>query len=125
MSEGSQRVLLAEDDELNQQVALDMLEMLGCDVVVVGDGQEALDACQEQSFSLIFMDCNMPKLSGWEAAGAIRKLPVDKNGDTTIIAMTGMDQSEKQACLDAGMNDILTKPYHLADLKSVLGRYLA
>ena len=124
MVESNHCVLLAEDNEMNQQVAWNMLEMLGCEVVVVSDGQEAVDACKQQQFAMIFMDCNMPKLSGWQAAEAIRQLPSDQNAETVIVAMTGLDQGEKQACLDAGMNDILTKPYRIADVKAVLGRYL-
>jgi signal transduction histidine kinase/ligand-binding sensor domain-containing protein/DNA-binding response OmpR family regulator len=123
-SRPGQRILVAEDDPANQQVAQRALERLGLMVDVVGDGKSALDACQREAYSLIFMDVQMPVLDGIEATRAIRRLS-GRGGAVPIIALTGLPTpEEKLHCLDAGMDDLLAKPFRLDDLRIMVERWL-
>jgi PAS domain S-box-containing protein len=117
------RVLIAEDNEVNQLVAQRSLESLGCIVDIVGDGLEALDALATSSYDLVFMDCQMPRMDGFEATAAIRQAPVQP--DIPIIAMTAnaMPQ-DRERCLAAGMDDYITKPLSSTALPDMLARWL-
>jgi two-component system, sensor histidine kinase and response regulator len=103
------RVLLAEDNALNQEVALDLLTHAGLQVDLARDGQEALELALETPYDLILMDLQMPRLDGLQATRAIRQWP--GHADTPILAMTANAYEEdRQACLAAGMNDHIPKP---------------
>ncbi|WP_413287612.1 ATP-binding protein [Bdellovibrio sp. HCB337] len=118
------RVLLVEDNPINQKIALLMLEKIGCNVDVAANGIEALKALQLFSYDLIFMDCQMPEMDGYEATRRIRKLqkPIS---DIPIIALTANAFKEDQTkCIDAGMNDFVTKPVESSTLESKLNRYI-
>jgi len=118
------RVLLVEDNPINQKIALLMLEKIGCNVDVAANGIEALKALQLFSYDLIFMDCQMPEMDGYEATRRIRKLskPIC---DIPIIALTANAFKEDQTkCIEAGMNDFVTKPVESSTLESKLGRYI-
>jgi two-component system, sensor histidine kinase and response regulator len=118
------RVLLVEDNPINQKIALLMLEKIGCNVDVAANGIEALKALQLFSYDLIFMDCQMPEMDGYEATRRIRKLskPIS---DIPIIALTANAFKEDQTkCIEAGMNDFVTKPVESSTLESKLKRYL-
>jgi signal transduction histidine kinase/DNA-binding response OmpR family regulator/HPt (histidine-containing phosphotransfer) domain-containing protein len=117
------RVLLADDNEVNQAVATEMLEELGVDVVTVKDGAEAVAAVKHERFDLVFMDCQMPVLDGYAATAAIREL--EGNARRTVIvaltahAMTG----DRETALEAGMDDYLVKPVTVKALTGALDRW--
>jgi len=103
------RLLLVEDEPINQEVARDMLEEIGWQVDVAGDGREALERVTHTAYNLILMDMQMPVMSGVEATRAIRQIPGRQS--VPILAMTANAFSDdREACLAAGMNDFLTKP---------------
>ncbi len=112
------RILVAEDNEANRLVASIMFGKLGCETVIVNDGEEALEALVDREYDVIFMDCHMPVLDGFEATRMIRKLERPPQ-HRTIIAMTANAlQGEKERCLESGMDDFLTKPVMLEELAS-------
>jgi CheY-like chemotaxis protein len=117
------RVLLAEDNAVNQRVAVRMLERLGCRVDVAGNGLEALDLAGRLPYDIIFLDCQMPELDGYGAARAIREREAGRPR-VPIIALTAnaMD-GDREECLAAGMDDYLSKPVVMASLASTLRRY--
>ena len=117
------RVLLAEDNPVNQRVALVMLKKYGCDCEVVADGNEAIDAMQKKSFDLVLMDYHMPNLDGPDAARQIRE---GEDGERTpIVALTANARDQdRQTCFEAGMDDFLSKPVSFVRLGDVLQRWL-
>jgi signal transduction histidine kinase/CheY-like chemotaxis protein len=116
------RILLVEDNSVNQKVGLLMLERLGYRADVAGNGIEALMALRRQPYDLILMDLQMPEMDGLEAARRIRKeFPSDRQ--PRIVAMTASVRQEQQdACRAAGMGDFLAKPFGILDLRAVLLR---
>ncbi|MBI4892206.1 MAG: response regulator [Acidobacteria bacterium] len=111
------RVLLAEDNPVNQRIAEKLLTRSECCVTTVANGREALEALRRQEFDAIFMDCQMPEMNGLEAAVEIRKLGLE----VPIIALTASAMpEEKEKCLAADMDDFLTKPIDLGELDRVL-----
>jgi len=118
-------ILLAEDNIVNQELAQELLEELGCAVKSVDNGQAVLDILAgEISFDAIFLDCQMPVLDGYTTAAEIRR---GKNGHskTPIIALTAHAlQGTKDRCLAVGMNDYLCKPLDPSRLRETLGRWL-
>ncbi|HUI63368.1 MAG TPA: PAS domain S-box protein [Bacteroidota bacterium] len=118
-----QRVLVAEDNQINQRVALRMLEKLGCRAEVVGNGKEAVHAVRTVPYDMVFMDCQMPELDGFEATRLIRTLP-GKAHRTIIVAMTANAlQGDRERCLAAGMNDYLPKPVTQEALETALEKW--
>lgn len=118
------RILLVEDNAINQEVASTYLSQLGCDVVVAGDGLEAIDLLNKDCFDLIFMDCQMPRMDGYETARKIRKQE-EGHEPNIIIALTAhVTSHDRQKCLDAGMNDYMGKPYRQEELLNTLGSWL-
>jgi two-component system sensor histidine kinase/response regulator len=106
---GNARLLLVEDDPLNQEVALIVLEDIGWQVDIAENGKEAIDRVKSTAYDLILMDMQMPVMGGVEATRIIRQLPT--GGSIPILAMTANAFNEdREACLDAGMNDFVTKP---------------
>lgn len=118
------RVLLAEDDSINQLVTMRQLEVFGYEVDVVGTGLEAVAALEQSPYDLILMDCQMPELDGYEAARRIRA----RSGERwrlPILALTAHAMKEDlDRCLEAGMNDYITKPFHSDTLRRALERWL-
>ena len=119
------KILLAEDAVVNQQVAKAMLEAAGCTVTIAKNGREAVDASAGQSFELILMDCMMPEMDGYEAARTIRAREKETGGHIAIVALTANAmEGDRQHCIDAGMDDYLSKPFTRAQLLEVLARWL-
>ena len=123
-------ILVAEDNPVNQEVARMMLEMLGCRVDQAGNGIEAVRMAKRERYDLIFMDCQMPEMDGFEAVRLIREH--EKNFDNqgsrrvTVIAMTGNTTDEdRDECMANGMDDFLKKPFALEEMQQVLGRWLS
>ncbi|MBN8525099.1 MAG: response regulator [Planctomycetes bacterium] len=114
------RVLLAEDNAVNQRVARIMLEKLGCVVSLAADGGAAV-AAAATGIDIVLMDCQMPVMDGFEATAAIRA----SGGRLPIIALTAnASEEDRERCLAAGMDDHLGKPVHLADLQAAIARHL-
>jgi len=119
------RVLVVEDNPINQQVANAMLRSLGAQVTLASNGQEALELVQNCDFDLVLMDCQMPVMDGFQATAAIRRLPLGRGERLPIAAVTANAlQGDEQNCLEAGMNDFLPKPFKLAQLQALLARWL-
>ena len=118
------RILLAEDEPINREVALELLRDVGMTACVAEDGREAVEYLERQVFDLVLMDMQMPNLDGLGATAKIRQLP---NGLLVpIVAMTANAFSEdRQRCLAAGMNDFLTKPVDPDVLFATLLKWLA
>jgi two-component system sensor histidine kinase/response regulator len=117
------RILVVEDNEVNQLVAREMVKKLGYAVDVVADGSEAVQAVAAVRYAAVLMDCHMPVMDGFEATRAIRK--GEGSGHLSIIAMTaGALDEDRQRCLAAGMDDYLTKPVDLAALEATLDRWV-
>ena len=117
------RVLLVEDNAINQTVARRMLEQLGQAVHLAGNGIEALAALQQSSFDLVLMDCQMPEMDGYEATRLIRASATAHR--LPIVAMTANSlKGDRERCLAVGMDDYLTKPVRIGELAAMLRRWL-
>ena len=113
----ARKVLVVEDNAVNQLVARRLLEQLGHDVTVASDGSQALSACSSQAFDLVLMDCHMPVMDGYEATRLLRA----RGDETPIYALTAAVTSEDRTrCRGAGMDDVLTKPLRPERLVEVL-----
>ncbi|HYJ40377.1 MAG TPA: response regulator [Steroidobacteraceae bacterium] len=115
-------VLLVEDNMVNRTLALEMLQRLGCDAMHAGNGVEALDALEKQEFDVVLMDCQMPVMDGFIATRKLREREVARKLEPTrVVALTANALAgDREACLAAGMNDYLAKPFTLAQLRNLL-----
>ncbi len=124
----ARRVLLAEDNPVNVEVAKAMLESLGIEATCARNGQEALDAVRAGGFDAVLMDCQMPVMDGFAATAAIRRLEREAGRARTlpVIAITANAlQGDREACLAAGMDDYLSKPFTQQQLAAIIGRWVA
>jgi len=118
-------ILLVEDNEINRMVAQSMLEYFGLIIKHAPDGKEAVALISQQTFPLIFMDCQMPIMDGYDATRTIRELERDTEKHTTIIAMTANAMKEdREKCLASGMDDFISKPFTQQELHNMLNKWL-
>ncbi|MBA4386960.1 MAG: hypothetical protein C0404_03200 [Verrucomicrobia bacterium] len=116
------KVLLAEDNPVNQEVTLSQLEKLGYAADLAADGREAVEAATKDLYDVIFMDCQMPELDGYEATRQIRLIEATrKRPQAYIVALTAHAmQGDREACLEAGMDDYISKPVRQSDIEKAL-----
>ncbi|MFZ2446008.1 MAG: response regulator [Syntrophobacteraceae bacterium] len=120
------RVLLAEDNPVNQDVGRAMIETFGCRIDVASNGREALRLLEANRYDLVFMDCQMPEMDGWTATVKIREAESAGAARVPVIALTGSStDTDIERCRAAGMDDYLGKPFSLRDLSQMLNRWLA
>ncbi len=119
------RVLIADDHRVNQQVAVLMVKQLGHRADVVANGHEVLEAVSRQPYDIVLMDCQMPEMDGYQATREIRER--EENGiHIPIIALTANAmKGDREECLEAGMDDFLTKPMKKEELQAIFGRWLS
>jgi len=119
------RVLLVEDNRVNRMIAERLLEKMGVDTVVAEDGEKALRAYEEGDFDLILMDCQMPVMDGYDATTEIREREVVSGGRVPIVALTASARdSDRQRCLDVGMDAFLSKPLTVTELRAAVVHWL-
>jgi two-component system, sensor histidine kinase and response regulator len=119
------RVLVVEDNIVNQKLAVRTLEKLGCRVDVAGDGQEAIEMLAMLPYDVVFMGCEMPELDGYAATREIRRRE-GPNRHTPIIAMTAHAMAgDREKCLGAGMDDYISKPVQMVNLEEALTRWIS
>lgn len=118
----SGRILVAEDNASNQMLVKILLEKMGMEVTLVDDGAEAVELLGSETFDMILMDIQMPKMNGYEATRFLRQQGID----TPIIALTANAmKGDKQKCLDAGCDEYLSKPLRKEQFSAMLSKYLA
>ena len=118
-------ILLVEDNLINQQVALGILQIQGYSVTVVNNGREALEAHAAADFDLILMDCHMPEVDGFEATREIRGRERASGKHVPIVALTANAMAhDREECLNAGMDDHLSKPFSMQTLQAMLDRWI-
>ena len=117
------RILVVENDRVNQRVTKATLEHIGYLVDVVQDGEEALEKVTKSNYDLVFMDCHMPKKDGYEATKEIREMSWASN--MIIVALTAdVSEENTRKCFEIGMNDFIKKPVHIEDLKDKAKKWL-
>jgi signal transduction histidine kinase/AmiR/NasT family two-component response regulator len=121
------RVLVAEDNPVNQRLAIRMLEKFGCTVETAGDGAEAVDMCARLPFDIVFMDCQMPDMDGYDAASAIRRAEKEHGWPRLpIVALTAhAAATDRDRCFAAGMDDYLSKPVSAEQIHAVVHRWMS
>lgn len=117
------KVLIVEDYFINQEVTKDMLELMDCDVEVIDNGKDALSLMTKNPYDLVLMDLQIPEIDGYDVTRLLRK---HENGEkhTLIVALTASALSgDRQKCLEAGMDDYLSKPLEIEKLEETLRKY--
>ena len=119
-------MLVVEDNVVNQKVAVRLLEKLGCRVDVAANGLEAVELLAELAYDVVFMDCQMPEMDGFEATRTIRQREASSGHHVPIIAMTANAmQGDSEQCLAAGMDDYLSKPVSFEALAAAARKWAA
>jgi two-component system, sensor histidine kinase and response regulator len=122
---GGGTVLIVEDNASLQEILVHQFEQLGIPVKIVSDGTEAVVAVHRERFALVFMDCHMPNMDGFTATRTIRAAETATGGHVPIVAMTANAfKEDREACLAAGMDDYLSKPVRMNDLRTMTQRWM-
>ncbi|HVU02039.1 MAG TPA: response regulator [Polyangiaceae bacterium] len=121
---GAPRLLVAEDNPINQAVMMEVLHELGCDALVVDNGKQALDAILREDFPLVLMDCQMPELDGYEATRQLRRMGGPKSKIPVIAVTAHAVVGERERALMAGMSDYIAKPVSPTALAQLLSKWL-
>ncbi|PCJ45744.1 MAG: hypothetical protein COA99_04170 [Moraxellaceae bacterium] len=121
----TKHILVVEDNRINQQVAQGRLETMGFNVTLAKHGEEALRLMDEKAFDLVFMDCQMPVLDGFQTTRRLRKREVSGGRRTPVVAMTAHVMSgDREACMRAGMDDYIAKPFKTEEVKQIIERWI-
>lgn len=118
------QILLAEDNAINREVAIENLQLLGCNTVSVENGRQAVELSKSQDFDLILMDCQMPEMDGYEATRKIRSLEIGPPVKIIIALTANITEQDRKKCFDAGMDDYMGKPYKIEMLRRLLCKWL-
>lgn len=127
LASGHARILLTEDNSVNREVALGMLELLGCDVDTAENGRQAVEAVSKRQYDLVLMDCQMPVLDGFAATAEIRRheRSIGVGRRVPVIALTANAmEGDRERCLSAGMDDYLSKPFSQDGLQAIIRRWM-
>ncbi|NGX42524.1 MAG: Sensor histidine kinase RcsC [Chlamydiae bacterium] len=116
-------VLVVEDHFINQELMKEMLDRLNCSVDTAQNGQEALHQIDVKNYDIIFMDLQMPEMDGFEATREIRKKGHGKSSVPIIALTANAMQGDRGKCLEAGMDDYLSKPFEVRDIEAILNKY--
>jgi len=115
------KVLVAEDNRINQKVVLGMLKKLGYEADLVENGKAAVVAIQNNDYAMVLMDCQMPEMDGYEATRQIRKLGGTAQSIPVVALTANAMMGDREKCLNAGMDDYMAKPVRMDLLKQTLG----
>lgn len=119
------KVLLVEDNPINQAVAIAMLKKLGCSVDVAENGLRAVEMAGQSDYHIVIMDCMMPVMDGYQATVEIRRFELSAGGRVPIVALTANATTyDRPRCLEAGMDDYMTKPVSIEALYTMLYRWV-
>jgi len=120
------RILVAEDNHINRKVIEGLLVNFGYEPDMVVNGKDAVEKALEGSYDVIFMDCQMPVMNGYEATTQIRETEIGTDNHIAIIAMTGNSmKGDREKCLDYGMDDYISKPIRIDDFKAIIEKWMA
>jgi len=116
------RILLAEDNPTTQSLVSAIMEQMGFDLTIVDNGQAAVEFLEKEVVDLVLMDCQMPQMDGFKATAQLRAMGIE----TPVVALTANPSEENQEqCLAAGMNDFLSKPFRLSEMRAILQKWFA
>ena len=118
------KILLVEDNPINQKVVINQLQLLGLEADCVNNGREALDKLEKECYKIMLMDCQMPVLDGYEATRLLREIEGDERHTVVIGLTANAMKGDREKCLAAGMDDYLSKPVSMSDLSVVISRWL-
>ncbi len=123
MPRHAMRVLVAEDNFINQQVVQGLLERMGCQVFCVNNGEEAVAALKNMEYDIVLMDCQMPVMDGFDATILVRSLENPEQRVPIVALTANAMKGDRERCLEAGMDEYLSKPLRLSELSAMLSRY--
>ena len=117
------KILLAEDNVINQKLAEKIMSKMGYEITIVDNGEEAVEHVKDGDYNLVLMDCQMPKMDGYEATREIRKMQGDRKNIPVVAMTANAMEGDKEKCLQAGMSDYISKPIKIRDVQDVLAKW--
>lgn len=117
-------ILIAEDNLINQKVIERMVQKLGYRANLVANGRAAIEALSQSAYGLVFMDCQMPEMDGFEACREIRKRESGVSHIPIVAITANAMKGDRERCLEAGMDDYVSKPFKQDDLKNVIQKWI-